>query len=218
MEKRIKVLVVEQESGYRAALEGVISTADDMECVGAYSTAREGLEALSITRPDVLLLGVSGKDGGGGKVVRQIARRFPAVGVVVLDSTQDSQTILDCLSAGALGYLLRSNSWSTICEGIRQIRKGGSPFSPSVAHEVVRLVRSMTTLQPSESLSGREKQVVRLLGQKTRNKEIAVALNLSVPTVRTHLRAIYLKLRIRSRAEAFQRLRQFSKERLPISL
>jgi DNA-binding NarL/FixJ family response regulator len=208
MSERIQVAILEKNPGYRAALKAAVSTASDMACVGVYSYFRGALGALPARQPDVVLLGLPGETRSGASLVRQILGRVQSMSVVVLSSSRRMQTLFECLSAGAVGYLLRTEPWNTICDGIRQARQGGSPFSPPIAAQAVKLFRSLAEPPSPDGLSDREREISQLLAKPARNKEIALALNLSLPTVRTHLRTIYLKLRVQSRAAAIQKVRE----------
>jgi DNA-binding NarL/FixJ family response regulator len=210
MANRINVMIVEEDPKCQAALTRVVSMAGDMECT-AYGRRQEALAAFPASRPDVLLLCLPepGRGGfGGSGFVREFLSEAPTAAVVVLGSSQDSQAVVECLFAGAFGYLLRSDSWDVICDGIRQVHQGRAAFSPRIAGQVVNVFRRLAEPVPAGNLSDREREIFRLLAKPARNKEIALALNVSVPTVRTHLRTIYLKLGVRSRREAVGKARQ----------
>ncbi len=201
----IRVSVVAGEPAYRAALIAVINSAGDMECVNAQAATETGLEEVMAAKPDIVLI-VPTASQVGSKLIGQVRAKIPDTPAIVLDDWREGQDILRALSAGAVGYLLKSSSFSAICEAIRQTFRGGSALSPEIAPVVLRMLQVLADSEEEETISEREQQILDLLRVPARNKEIAVALNVSVPTVRTHLRTIYVKLRVRSRSEAIQKL------------
>jgi DNA-binding NarL/FixJ family response regulator len=136
------------------------------------------------------------------------------------DQNFKSAVLREITLASTLAFVLKSSRWNAVCEAIREARRGGTPLSPEVKPILLQLVRSAGGEHRVKRLTHREQQILELLGKKSRNKEIAVRINLSVSTVRTHLRAIYSKLNIRSRSEAVEKLGQPGKKRsdIPVDL
>jgi DNA-binding NarL/FixJ family response regulator len=139
----------------------------------------------------------------GTKCIRELKELLPATVVIVLTVYEDSEHIFRALKAGASGYLLKRSEPDEVLEAIRTAREGGAPMSSHVAH---RVVSSFHEPEPAglntTSLTEREKDILTYLSKGFANKELADKLQISVPTVRTHLRHIYEKLHVRSRSEA----------------
>ncbi len=202
----LNVVIVERDAGYRAALEAIIRTSGDMTCVGSLPPNSKLLETIVAAQAHVVLIGVTSGRATLPQLIQRITRRFPQISVLTLADSSDSRLISLCLRAGAVGYLLRSSSWTAVCRAIRDVHQGGSSFSPRVASEVIKLFRSRSEASAPEELSGRQREIAELLRLGTRDKEIASSLNLSLPTVRSHLQTIYLKLQVNSRREAILKL------------
>ena len=198
----------EGEESYRDALAAVIATAGDMERVNCVSSSNQALSTVQLANPDVVLMVLETLGDAAVATLRALTTACPKAAVLVLSGKHDEQHVLQALSSGALGFLLKSSPWSAICEAVREVHRGGTPLSAEVKPTLVKLVRSVGGEHRVEHLTAREQQILDLLVKKSRNKEIALVLKLSVPTVRTHLRSIYLKLNIGSRSEAIEKLGQ----------
>jgi DNA-binding NarL/FixJ family response regulator len=203
----IRVAIVVGDLAYRAGLMAVINSAGDMECCRAYASSKDALPEIVHSKLDVVLMVVPNPPLDlGERMVRQLRAESPSTAVIAIADSRESQDIQRVLSAGVLGYLLKSSSFSVICDAIRQTIRGGSPLSPEITPTVLKMFRSLPIADAEETISAREQQIIELLRVPARNKEIAASLRLSVPTVRTHLRTLYLKLRVHSRSEAIRKL------------
>ncbi len=134
--------------------------------------------------------------------IRRLKESLPNVPVIVLTVYEDSEHIFRALKAGASGYLLKRTEPEEVLAAIRNAREGGAPMSSQIARLVVRSFHDTAKGSSEVALTEREGEILSLLSKGYANKEIADKLNISVPTVRTHLRHIYEKLHVRSRTEA----------------
>jgi DNA-binding NarL/FixJ family response regulator len=135
---------------------------------------------------------------------------LPGVPIVMLTAFEDPERILAAIRAGADGYLLKRSDPSDILEEVRSVAAGGSPLTPSVARSIVAHLRASppaAAAAPSASwnLSEREMDVLRQLVEGHSYKQIAAVLNVSIDTVRTHLRHVYRKMQVHSAGEAISR-------------
>jgi DNA-binding NarL/FixJ family response regulator len=139
----------------------------------------------------------------GIECVRRLRERLPKTQVLMLTVYEDSDSIFRALRAGASGYLLKRSEPEQLLEGIRDVFQGGSPMTSQIARKVVQTFRASDEAQDlSLKLTEREAEILDYLAKGYANKEIADKLQVSVPTVRTHLRSIYEKLHVHSRTEA----------------
>jgi len=121
----------------------------------------------------------------------------------MLTIEEDGEQVFESLKAGATGYLVKHVSTAEILEAVAEVHRGGAPMSSQIARKVVTTFRQLSDPEkPTVQLSPREEQVLRLLATGLRSKEIAKTLDLSVGTINTHVRHIYDKLHVRSRAHA----------------
>lgn len=199
----ITVGIVEDDNVLRKSLARLVSDAKSMQCVATCATAEEALQKLPTLKPQVVLMDLNLPQMPGTECIRQLKELLPTTHVIVLTVYEDSEHIFRALKAGASGYLLKRSEPDDVVEAIQNAYEGGAPMSSQVAQWVVRSFH-----EPSSSgldtavLTEREKEILTYLSKGFANKELADKLQISVPTVRTHLRHIYEKLHVRSRSEA----------------
>lgn len=148
---------------------------------------------------DVILsdIGLPGQSGIQG--VERIKKRTPRCNVMMLTVYDDSNRIFQALCAGATGYLLKQTSLQKIKEAVNALYDGGSPMSPGIARKVVEYFNPRLHAQGGEKLTPREAQIVQAVEEGLTNKEVAIRLNITVETVKSHIKSIYQKLEVNSR-------------------
>jgi DNA-binding NarL/FixJ family response regulator len=162
----------------------------------------EGLDGLDVVLTDVHLPGQSGI-----QLVEQCKPKRPHLQFLVITVFEDNAHLFNALCAGATGYLLKTATPAEIAQAIRDIHAGGSPMSLAIARMVVASVQQkQVNAALLNSLTKREHDLVQLLAEGYRYKEIADKLGLSIETVRTYIRAVYNKLQVHSRTEALNKL------------
>ena len=212
----ITVVIVEDDAGIRDALIRVLGRARDFRCLGWYATGEEALIALPESKPDVVLMDINLPGMGGVECVRRLKSREPSPHILMVTVYEDSEQIFESLAAGATGYLLKRTPPAELLEAIRDVHSGGAPMSSQIARKVVQSFRAAAPAAETAALSPREKEILGCLAQGFLIKEIAEQLGISFDTVRTHIRRIYEKLQVHSRAQAVARyLRPGSTANLP---
>ena len=146
---------------------------------------------------DIQLPGISGIE-----CIRQFKIQNPAQQILMLTVFEDHERIFKSLSAGAVGYILKSTPRPKLLELIREAYSGGAPMSAQIARQVVESFQRPSAADPLKKLSDRENEVLQQLSHGRLYKEIADSLGITVNTVRTHIRSIYEKLQARNRSEA----------------
>ena len=199
----ITVAIVEDDVDIRQSLSLLVEGAGGFRLTAAYGSTEEALLGLPKAPPQVVLMDIHLPKQSGIECVRQLKAQRPEVQVLMLTVFDDSEELFESLSAGASGYLLKRTPPSKILEAIQEVFQGGSPMSPQIARMVVqRFSQPAEPAKLKERLSQREEQILGLLSQGYRYKEIAANLGISVETVHTHLRRIYQRLQVTSRTEA----------------
>ena len=205
MNKVITIAIVDDSPDLRDNIAGYLGAFPEFRCLSAYATAREALEGLPKTPPDVVLMDINlGEEATDGiECVRALKVLLPDVLVVMLTVFEDAEKIFRALAAGASGYLLKRQRPEELLAAIREVVAGGAPMSTSIARKVVRSFQSAPP-QGTESaeLSHRELEVLQALAQGLAYKQIADQLHVSIHTVRNYIRRVYEKLHVRSRTEA----------------
>jgi DNA-binding NarL/FixJ family response regulator len=203
------VAIVEDNATVRQTLARWIDEAPGFRCVCACDTAEEALKKLPRLFPDVVLMDIQLPDLSGIACTVRLRELLPKVQIIMVTVYRDYDRIFKALKAGACGYLLKRSTPGELLRAISEVRAGGVPMSREIAW---RLVESFRQLGPAggeaQNLSTREEEVLNLICDGQSNKEIASQLNLSIETVRTHLRRIYEKLHVRSRTEAALKYRE----------
>lgn len=176
---------------------------DAFRCPGVFRDCESALLALeSEIPPDILLMdiglpGMSGLEGIG--MVRAIS---PATQTVILTVFEDSDTIVQALTAGASGYLLKGSDLEAIVDSLKSILGGGAPISPQIAKKILGHFADLPVHSGRYNLTAREREVLSLLVDGLTKQRIADRLFVSFHTIDKHLRNIYGKLRVQSRTEA----------------
>jgi DNA-binding NarL/FixJ family response regulator len=199
----IKVAIVEDDDWIRDNLANQINLAPGYCCVSRYRTGEEALAALPGQHADVVLMDINLPGLSGIECVRRLKALRPSLSILMLTVYEESDRIFDSLRAGASGYLLKRSAEKELLEAIAQVHQGGSPMSSLVARKVVQFFNRLGEAAPElQRLSPREKEILELLSRGAAYKEIGDRLDLSIHTVRMHIRGIYGKLQVHSRGEA----------------
>jgi DNA-binding NarL/FixJ family response regulator len=195
----IRVLIVDDHTVVRRGLEQLVGSATDIECVGSASDGEEAVRLATECAPDVILMDLSMPVLDGVAATRSIVADNADVHVIVLTSFDDESRILDALSAGATGYLLKDAEPDEVLAAIRTAVVGGSPLDPRAARVLVNARRHAA---PSRTLSPREEEVLRLVASGLANKLIARRLDISERTVKAHLTSVFQQLGVTDRTQA----------------
>ena len=202
---RLRILLVDDSPLIRLGLRAALEDRADMEIVGEAGSAMAGIDAVQRLKPDVVLLDLRLPDQPGFVACREMLARVPTTRVLFLTSSTEERNVQQAISAGAYGYLLKDNDSATLAAAILQVGSGRSVLDPTLASQVVSLVRRGPELSAAEkikSLSFQEQRVVSLLTEGKTNKEIGDTLNLTEKTVKNYLATIFDKLGIQRRAQA----------------
>jgi DNA-binding NarL/FixJ family response regulator len=189
-------LIVDDHPLIRTALGMRISLQPDLQVCGEAATVDEALAMVAKTKPHLAVIDVSLQAGDGLDLVKQIRVRHPHVKMLVLSGFDEALYAERALRAGALGYLNKQESDEKVIEAIRTVLAGDNYISPAMAQRLARKALNVTPKprKPIESLSDRELEVFRLLGEGLTNSAIADRLFLSPNTVFTHRENIKRKL------------------------
>ncbi|WP_163513284.1 response regulator transcription factor [Fodinicola acaciae] len=196
-----RVLVVDDQTVVREGLVLILGLLTDVEVVGTASDGAQALRLVAEHRPDVVLMDLRMPRMGGVEATRRIRSEFPDIGVVVLTTYSDDESVLAALRAGARGYLTKDASPEAIGRAIAAVRDGTAQFDPRVQRRLADAVTAVVT-PPPDGLTGREVEVLALIAGGQSNAEIAAELVISAATVKTHINNIFAKARLRDRAQA----------------
>lgn len=207
----IRVAVVEDNAGVRERWADLIGSAPGMRCVGAFSRGEEALAKIPALAPDVVLMDIGLPGMSGIECTARLKQAHPQVQILIVTVYSDTPRIFQALQAGASGYLLKRTPPAELLKAIRDVTQGGGPMSGQIARKMIELFHRPAALTgETANLTAREQEVLELLAQGFAYKEIADRLKVSFHTVNMHLRHIYEKLHVRSRAEAAAKYRAWT--------
>jgi len=199
----IRVAIVDDHAVVRQGLEQLLSSEADIEIVGTATNGAEAHDLLASAAPDVYLMDLSMPEVDGVEATRRILADAPDVHVVVLTSFADRQRILDALEAGASGYLLKDGDPAQVADAVRVAAAGESPLDPKAARVLLDVRREQRPAQAAaDRLTGREREVLDLVGQGMANKQIARRLGIAERTVKAHLTNVFQAIGVTDRTQA----------------
>ncbi len=195
----IRVAVVDDHTIVRNGLVALLGAHADLEIVGAVGDGEAAVALCVEQRPDVVLMDLSMPGVGGIEATRRIAAEAPGVQVVVLTSFMDRERIVEALSAGAIGYLLKDAEPEELIRGIHTAARGESPLDPRAARTMLGAQRAP---DPLDVLTDREREVLMLVAEGLPNKQIGRRLEISEKTVKAHLTSIFRAIGVTDRMQA----------------
>jgi len=203
----INVAIVEDEKEIREGLKAMVDFSEDLFCVSVFGTAEEAMKSFKQLDVDVVLMDINLPGKSGIQCVEYLKGIRPEVHFLMCTNVEDDDKIFDALCVGATGYLLKNTSQTELQQAIKDIHSGGSPMTPSVARKIVT---SFSSKRKSSSLlddlTEKEKEVLLLLDKGYPYKIIGDKMGINIETVRWHIRNIYGKLQVHSRAEAINKV------------
>ncbi len=202
----IKVGVIEDETQVRLSLQLLINGSDGFECLHTYETAEEAIAALPSLDLDVVLTDIHLPGKSGIACIEELKPLCPKTNFLICTAFEDTENVINALKAGATGYLTKTTQPAKLLDAIVDVHNGGSPMSSHIARKVVQLFGAAEGNDELNKLSDREQEILALLSNGLRYKEIAAKLFLSTETIRTHIRNIYEKLQVNSRTDALNKV------------
>ncbi len=200
---KIRVLIADDHAILREGLKALLSLADDIEVVGEAADGEQAVEQVRALRPDLVLMDVAMPGLGGLEATLAIRRDHPDVKILVLTQYEDAEYVRRFLQAGVSGYLLKKSAGADLAGSIRAAARGGLVLDPDVAKAAIAAPAPDrgTAASPYDSLTSREKQVLKLVAEGKSNKEVAAILGISVKTAMSHRENLMEKLDLHSRTE-----------------
>ncbi len=192
------VVLVDDHALVRAGLGALVDSADGLDVVGQAADGEEAIAMVTGLTPDVVLMDLSMPVMDGVEATRRILQVRPETHVVVLTSFHDRDRVTEALAAGATGYLLKDSDPNDLIAAIRAAALGHAPLDP----RVTRALLPSATPRVSDSLSGRELQVLRLVIKGLSNRQIGRALGISERTVKVHVGHLFRRIGVADRTSA----------------
>jgi DNA-binding NarL/FixJ family response regulator len=206
-DRPVRVLLVDDDALMRAGLRAVLSSDPAVEVVGEADDGRTAVPAVRVHRPDVVLMDVRMPDLDGIAATSEVLAAAPETRVVILTTFEQDDYVFGALSAGASGFLLKRSRPEELLAAIHTVAAGDSLLSPSVTRTVIERMAQHPPPDRSVSerlqhLTPREREVLELIARGLSNGELAAELVIEETTVKTHVKRILMKLRLRDRVHA----------------
>jgi len=197
--ERITVLLADDHMIVREGLRALLEAEGDIEVVGEAQTGREAVQLTKSLRPGVVVMDIAMPLLNGLEATRRIVKAAPATRVLILSAHGDDEYVRQAVMLGAAGYLVKQTSADLLSKAIREIQKGNTFFSPSVANRLHKLSlessdgREVIKVKKT-ALSSREVEVLQLIAEGKANKQVARELGISIKTVEKHRQHLMSKL------------------------
>lgn len=217
----IKILVADDQEIYREMMLSTLAEEDDLEVVGEASNGEEAIEKCRLLAPDIILLDINMPRMNGIQATTTIVKTCPHTKVVILSAFDDDQFVLELARVGAKGYILKESHPREVLRAIRTAYSNDSLWEPKIQNKILRemgrLLERERKLDQTpagdteqqqlreknfETLTEREREVLRLIGRGLNNREICDSLHISEPTVKTHVSNVLQKMGFRDRVDA----------------
>ena len=200
----IRILVYDDNRGRQEALKLLVESTGDMQFAGGRENCNEVEADLLRLKPDVVLMDIDMPGTNGIEGLKRIRKQAPDVFIIMQTVFEDDEKILAAIRAGAHVYFLKKTAPDKLIEGIRDVREGGAPMTPSVARKVLQLFQHQAALKSHHpfELTDREIEILSMLAKGMSYKMIADAGGITFHTVNSHLKKIYEKLHVHSATEA----------------
>lgn len=202
MVEKQSILIVEDQTILREGLRSLLSFQPDLEIIGEAGDGLEGIRSVDKLLPNLVLMDLSMPRMSGMEAIKEIKKKWPEIKILALTVNDSEEYIMAALKAGADGYILKDSTNTELLHAIRNILSGKRVLSPGVSKKVIEgyleSKKDQSIMSPWDTLTLREREILRLIGEGQKNKDIADSLSISPNTVEKHRANIMEKLNLHS--------------------
>src|SRR5512138_2547360 len=202
---KIRVLLADDHSIVRQGVRQLLESSKDIQVIAEAADGEEARALIEQHLPDVAVLDIQMPKASGIEVTRWLRAHLPQVGVLILTAYDDDPYVMAVLQAGANGYVLKTANTDDLIQAVRDVNEGKSALDPAITSKLMQNLFKQADRQPTEPLTDRELEVLRLASKGYTNKAIGIQLGISDRTVQGHLAHIFDKMHATSRTEAVMR-------------
>ena len=201
--EKIKIILVDDHQMFRDGVKSVLDDEENIEIIGEVGAAKELYDLLKSDSPDLIITDISMPDISGIEIAKYVSENYPGIKILILSMHSNEEFITKALSVGANGYLPKDTSMSELLEAINAIYKGDNYFNKNISDTILKSIINKSKQENLEqnTLTKREKEVIKLVVEGLTNKEIADKLFISIRTVDSHKNNIMQKLNLKSSVE-----------------
>ena len=201
---RRTIIIYEDNDNLRDSLQSLINLTDEFTVQKAFPNCLDAVNQITQFTPDVILMDIDMPGMSGIEAVKKIRQVNTTVQIIMLTVFDDNSHVYDALCAGANGYLLKKYVSEKLISSIAEVLNGGAPMSPGIARMIIANMQQFNAVETSNhyQLTKREKEILAVLAKGNSYKMIAAEMDISIDTVRTHIKRIYEKLHVNSQTEA----------------
>jgi len=198
LDQRTRIMIVEDNDQIREGYALILNTNPKYNVVGAYSKCEKALKNLARDNADIIFMDIELPGMDGIKGIKEIKKLRPDIYIVVISVYEDNEKVFEALCAGASGYITKSSNYLELLDAVDQVLSNGAPMSSKIARMVVQSFQK----NYNSPLSNRETQVLSLLSMGATYQSISNELEISLETVKTHVKHIYTKLQVTNKTDA----------------
>jgi DNA-binding NarL/FixJ family response regulator len=200
MDEKWRIVIAEDHTILREGLKSLLSSSGEFEVIGEAEDGREAIRCVERLKPNLIIMDLSMPRMNGMEAIKEVKRISKEIKVIVLTVHKSEEYILSTFRAGAEGYVLKEETYGELMTAIHSVLKGKHYISPGISEKVLEgFLEGKEKLKPKtswESLTSREREILKLIAEGYKNKEIAEELCISVKTVETHRSNIMEKLNL----------------------
>ena len=196
----IKVFICDDHDILRKGLRSLLQTVPDLDVVGEAADGETAIEMITELKPDVVLMDLLMPGIGGVEAIRQLRKINHETRILVLSSSHEDELVVSSIRAGAIGYLVKTSSPDDLIDGIRRVSAGQSVLPPDISNKLLTAMQDPKS--PNVTLTHREIDVLKLIGEGLSNRDISEVLEISENTVISHVGRILNKLELDNRTQA----------------
>lgn len=201
MEKDTRIVIIEDNEGFREVLKLLVNSTQNFKVVNAYSSCEEALPDIVEDTPGIVMMDLNLPGMNGIEGTKKIKGKLPSVNIIFVSEVGNKDAVIKAFSAGAVGYITKDIEFLEVISALKEVVEGGSPMSKKVSRMLVESFYQSAT----SPLSKRETEVLQLLAKGKTYKEIAETLFVHPETIKSHLKSIYAKLNVHNKASAIMK-------------
>lgn len=201
-----KIIIIEDNQDVSKGFELLINNSENYRVVAVYDNCEDAIKEIKKLKPNIILMDIDLPGINGIQGTSIIKNQHPNIDIIMITVFENSERVFEAMCAGAIGYLTKNNGYQELIRALDEASKGGAPMSANIARMIVKSFEKNIVQNP---LSKKETVVLTQLAEGKSYKSIALNLDVSVDTVKFHIKNIYIKLQVNNKEDAIARAKEF---------